>query len=63
MSDKLHVITVIFAVVAFWAVLAYGYVWNILTLMCEGELMATWELVARVGGIFLAPIGAILGYF
>ena len=40
-----------------------GWVMNIVTLLHGGDAMGTWELVLRIGGVFMAPIGAVLGYF
>ena len=42
---------------------AWGWGMNIVTLLHGGDAMGTWELVLRVGGVFMAPIGAVLGYF
>lgn len=44
------------------AVIVYGYVANILTIIDHtGDV--TGELAVRVIGIFLVPIGIIFGYF
>lgn len=40
---------------------AYGYVMNIITILHSNAFTA--GLIVRVIGIFLAPIGAIAGYF
>jgi len=42
---------------------ACGWIMNIVTLLHGGDAMGTWELVIRIGGVFMAPIGAVLGYF
>lgn len=38
-----------------------GYVWNIVKLVQSDVI--TGMVIARVAGIFLLPLGAILGYF
>ena len=53
------IITIAVAVVA----AACGWVMNIVTLIIGGDTMMTRELVMRFGGIFIAPVGAVLGYF
>jgi hypothetical protein len=42
---------------------AWGWIMNIGTLLSGGDTMMTWELALRIGGVFMAPIGAVLGYF
>ena len=42
---------------------ACGWIMNIVTLLHGGDAMGTWELVLRIGGVFMAPVGAVLGYF
>ena len=42
---------------------AWGWGTNIMTLLHGGDTMGTWELVLRIGGVFMAPVGAVLGYF
>lgn len=57
------------AVLAYLALIGaglYGYVWNIVTLIHHASAPLTSIdvlLVLRVLGIFVAPLGAILGYF
>ena len=42
---------------------ACGWFMNIINLLHNGDAMNTWELVIRIGGVFMTPIGAVLGYF
>ena len=42
---------------------ACGWFMNIINLLHNGDVMSTWELVIRIGGVFLGPVGAVLGYF
>jgi hypothetical protein len=41
---------------------AIGWVWNIVKLVQILDLSVTGMLVARAIGVFVAPLGAILGY-
>lgn len=54
---------VIVAMAAAVVAAACGWFMNIINLLHNGDAMSTWELVMRVGGVFMAPIGAVLGYF
>lgn len=51
------------AMVGFWGAAAYGYVFNIITLLGEMDTTSTTETVIRLIGIVVAPAGAIMGYF
>lgn len=55
------------AIVLLWVAGFIGWVMNIYAtvtvLMIDGPLTVTGMLVLRIVGIFLAPIGAVLGYF
>jgi hypothetical protein len=42
--------------------LLYGYVSNIIQIVTAHETTSLWLMVAKVAGIFVFPIGAILGY-
>ena len=55
-------ITMLLIVAVFFAAL-FGWVWNVVEIfsMLDGPVNA--EFVFRVIGIFVGPIGAILGYF
>jgi len=50
----------IFVLVAF-AVFIYGWVCNIISIIDADAL--TGMVIARVAGVFVAPLGAVLGYF
>jgi len=45
------------------AVIGIGWVMNILALVKMSFSPVTIELVLRIVGIFLAPLGTIMGYF
>ena len=45
------------------AAAGYGWVMNIVTLFGADFSIITGVLVLRVIGVFMAPLGAILGYF
>jgi len=51
------------AVIGIWVAAAYGYVWNIITLLRDADVTSTTELVVRILGVVLPPAGAIMGYF
>lgn len=40
-----------------------GWIMNIITIFHMASLTISGELLIRIIGIFIAPIGAILGYF
>lgn len=46
-----------------WAFGVIGWVWNIVKIVGSSFDVITGMLVVRVIGIFVAPIGCILGYF
>jgi len=56
-------ILLLFAVIGFWGAAAYGYVWNIITLLSEMDAASATEVVVRLLGIVVPPAGAIMGYF
>ena len=39
-----------------------GWIWNIVKIINTGFDVFTGMLIARVVGVFLAPLGAVLGY-
>jgi len=41
---------------------AVGWVWNIVKIM-DSAMPITGMLIVRIIGVFMAPLGAILGYF
>lgn len=53
-------VIIVFGLLSFLVLIAYGWVLNIIDLihMCDG---ITGLLVARVVGIFIVPLGAVLG--
>lgn len=54
-----------FVMIPVWLALAWGWVWNIVKIvqsMPDGLAGITGMFVARVVGVFIAPLGAILGY-
>ena len=51
------------AVTGFLVAVAYGYVWNIVTLMSDMDTASATEAVVRLLGIVVPPAGAIMGYF
>ncbi|EFA3938587.1 TPA: hypothetical protein P8A47_004093 [Escherichia coli] len=52
------------AILAFIALMAAGWVSNIVKLVCSGDLQFQAGMtLARVVGIFVFPVGSVLGYF
>ena len=49
------VLTFIFAV-------AYGWVHNIMALLYSADVMSVGQVVVRVAGIFVVPLGGVMGY-
>jgi hypothetical protein len=45
------------------ALIGYGWIMNIVTISGSSFSDITGVLVLRVVGIFVAPLGAVLGYF
>ena len=50
------------AIVLIWLAGIVGWVMNIITIVGTPEFEFTGLLVGRVIGVFVAPLGAILGY-
>ena len=46
----------------FVGVMAYGWLLNIMTVFAATDAMSTGQFVVRAAGIFLAPLGGIMGY-
>jgi len=44
------------------AVVAYGWVMNIVELLVRADEMSIGVLIVRAIGIFVAPLGAVMGY-
>lgn len=53
----------IFAYLAVFAAVIYGYIWNIITLFSDMDIISGVEAAVRTLGILVAPAGAIMGYF
>lgn len=49
-------------VVALWVGMAIGWIWNIVKLFGHGFGGFDPEFVVRLVGVFLAPIGGIVGW-
>jgi hypothetical protein len=51
--------------ILFWliiiAIAGFGWGWNIVKLVGMSEIM-TGEGIVRIAGIFIGPLGAIIGY-
>lgn len=41
----------------------WGWVWNIIKIIDSDFAVITGMLVARIIGVFIAPLGAVLGFF
>jgi hypothetical protein len=50
-------------VLVVWLLGAIGWVMNLITIANSSFDVITGMLVLRVVGVFVAPLGAILGYF
>lgn len=53
----------IFAYLALFVGLFYGYIWNIITLFDNMDTISGVEAVVRSIGVIVGPAGAIMGYF
>lgn len=55
-----------YGVLLFYAVLifggGFGWVWNIVKII-QADFVLSGLLVMRVIGVFVVPVGAVLGYF
>jgi hypothetical protein len=52
------------AFLAFWAAAIIGWIWNIIKIINVFDMYhITGEVVVRIIGIFVAPIGCIYGWF
>ena len=61
MKEKFSGIFGVAFILSFVAGVSYGYVNNIVSLVSDVE--STGMMVGRIIGIFMAPIGIVLGYF
>ena len=57
----MHPLTI--AIVLVWVAAVIGWIMNIVTVAGSSFDVITGILVLRVIGIFVAPLGAVLGYF
>ena len=55
-------LVVALSVIGLWVAAVIGWIMNIFTLYHMSFETMTGELIVRVIGIFVAPIGAIMGY-
>jgi hypothetical protein len=53
----------IFAYLALFAAVVYGYIWNLITLFSNMDTISGIEAAVRSLGILVFPAGAIMGYF
>ncbi len=53
------------AFVAIWIIAIIGWIMNIVKIVDSGFVVAQWGgmQVLRVVGVFIAPIGAVIGWF
>jgi hypothetical protein len=49
-------------IIGLWVAAVIGWIMNIFTLYHMSFANMTGELIVRIIGIFVAPIGAIMGY-
>lgn len=56
-------LTFYIAIIVLWIAGIVGWVMNLVSLVCNFETISVAELVVRVAGIPLFPLGAIVGYF
>lgn len=50
-------------VLVFSLLCLFGWVWNIVKIVQTGFEVITGMFIARCIGVFVAPLGAVLGYF
>ena len=50
-------------VLAIFAVVAIGWIWNIVKLIGQISEPITAMFIARCVGVFAVPLGAVLGFF
>jgi hypothetical protein len=56
-------IFLILVLVAAWIVAAVGWVNNLVALIHTTDMQITTMFVLRIVGLFLFPLGAVLGYY
>ena len=47
----------------FAALFAIGWIWNVVKIVQSDFAVITGMFIARCIGVFVAPLGAVLGYF
>lgn len=52
---------IVYLVIAFGAI--WGWIWNIVKIIHSDFATITGMLVCRIIGVFVAPLGAVLGFF
>ncbi|MEN9491131.1 MAG: hypothetical protein RJA63_1580 [Pseudomonadota bacterium] len=50
-------------IVPLWLLAGVGWVWNIVKIVQSGFDVITGMFIARCIGVFVAPLGSVLGYF
>ena len=50
------------SILSIWALMIYGWIANIVTLWNTFDNPLTAKTIVRVAGIFVFPIGVVLGY-
>ena len=64
MTHRNETMTALAVYAAIILVVAWGWILNILALVDLGmDNLVTIEGILRVGGVFVAPVGAVLGFF
>lgn len=62
MREEIIVLSGYALVVLFWLLCVFGWVMNIMTIWNTFGLPLTAKFVLRVVGVFVFPIGGVLGY-
>ena len=64
LSGALIVGALLYSVGVFTLIITIGYGWvlNIMTLLGSADVLSLGQLVVRVAGIFLVPLGGVMGY-
>lgn len=62
-NQKGYAVAVIMICLALLVAVGYGWINNIISIIHSDFAPLTGILVARIIGVFVAPLGAVLGYF
>jgi hypothetical protein len=62
MQEDIFVIGAYFLILGLWVLGIIGWIMNIMTIWNTYDLPLTGKFVLRIIGIFVFPIGGILGY-